>query len=71
MLTFTTRSGSVSSKYSKGLTQNASSPGARALTWPATWLSHPSRARIRRDAAILKRMSSMSTVPPVGVICGQ
>src|SRR6478735_3559545 len=64
--TLMTRSGSDSSKYSNGVTQNASSPSARALTWPATRLSQPLRARIRRDAAILNRTSSMSIVTPFG-----
>ncbi len=49
------RSGSVSSKYSNGLTQKASSPAARTLTCPATALSHPSRARILRAIAISNR----------------
>src|SRR5687768_9936190 len=60
-LTFTTWSGSVSSKYSNGETQNASSPSARALTCPATRLSQPLRARMRRAAAMRNRMSSTST----------
>ena len=77
--TLLTCSGSVSSKYWKGVTKKASSPGTRRLTWPPTWLSRPSRCRIRRAAAIWNRGSlSLVTVllarslsvtligPPVG-----
>src|SRR5438034_11597008 len=62
-LTLMMRSGRVSSKYSKGDTQKASSPWARALTWPATALSQPLLASMRRAAAILNLMSLVSTDP--------
>src|SRR5579862_5542045 len=65
-----TRSGTVSSKYSNGLTQKASSPGARTLTWPATALSHPSRARMRRAMAISKRICSPVMMGPPRGRCG-
>src|SRR6185437_1190275 len=64
--TLQTPSGMVSSKYSNGVTQKASSPATRALTCPPTWLSHPCRNRIRRDAAMRNRMSFTSTVAPPG-----
>src|SRR5215212_373994 len=60
-----TRSGVVWSKYSNAVIQNASSPSvARALTWPPTPESQPSRYRMRRAAAILNRRSSVR----IGVI---
>src|SRR5580704_17890003 len=65
-----TRSGRLSSKYWNGLTQKASSPGARTLTWPATALSHPSRARMRRDMAMSKRIWSPVMMGPPRGPCG-
>ena len=47
--------GTVWSKYPKGETHMASArSGARTETWPATRLSQPPRARIRRATATRK-----------------
>src|SRR4051794_36469721 len=60
------RSGSVSSKYSKGEIQKASRP-ERWLTWPATMLSHPSFARMRRAAATRKAGESAYKGAPLRI----
>src|SRR6478752_6865833 len=58
-----TRSGTVVSKYSKPVTQNAPSrSSARALTWPPTLESHPSRCSMRRAAEMRHRMSFSSAI---------